>query len=397
MIQYVAKKLAHSLKTKYPRLSKLYTEQFPAVHLNKKLDVWDYSLNFSSELIVGTLVVVIGIANLVIFNPLSADYQHKDSSFAAQLLQNHNNLNPQLALAQNTISTTITDQGIFSSAYASTEGQVLGASDTITDLPEDTLIEDSGITKPNPDSIQRLVSDQVKIYETKPFDTVYTVAEEFGLTTQTIRDSNGLPNNALLAGWYLLIPPVDGVVVQVKDEGLTLQDIAEDYEADLNKIISFNGLTGEDDMVELDHYLVVPGGRIPEASVTPASVVEQNSGTVSSSYTAPSAPSATLKRNNRFAPGHCTDYVARKVKVTWRGNGGQWHINAAAQGYLVDRNPVAGAILVTNESWWGHVAYIEKVVGTKVHISEWNYAGLYTKTNRVLDISDRRIKAVIHP
>lgn len=359
------------------------------------MDVWDYSLNFSSELIVAGAVVVIAVANLVIFNPLKSEYQHQDSSFAAKLLENHSNLNPQLAVAQNTISTTIESGGIFSNAYASS-GYVLGATEDAVSLPEDIIIEDSGITKPNPDNIQRLVSDTVKIYETKPFDTVYTVAAQFGLSTQTIRDSNGLPNNALLAGWQLLIPPVDGVVVQVKDEKLTLKDVAEDYEADINKIISYNGLTGPDDMVAVDQYLVIPGGKIPEAVATPASVVQQQSQTASKTAK-PSVPKASLKRNNRFAPGHCTDYVARRVPVTWRGNGGQWDENARAQGYLVDRNPVPGAILVTSESWWGHVAYIEKVVGTKVHISEWNYAGLYVETHRVLDISDRRIQAVIHP
>ncbi|MEZ4180004.1 MAG: LysM peptidoglycan-binding domain-containing protein [Candidatus Doudnabacteria bacterium] len=387
----------HSLRAKYPKISQLYTQQFPATSVNKKLDVWDLGLSFSSELIVAGVVVVVGLINLVVFNPLKAEYIHNDSSFAAQLLQRHSEYNPQLAVAQNTISTVIEDHGgLFANAYAS-ENNVLSSTDSISALQENSIIDDSGITKPNPDNIQRLVSDQVVIYETKPFDTVYTVASQFGLSTQTIRDSNGLPNNALLAGWQLLIPPVDGVVVQIKDEELTLAQLAKDYQADINQIISYNGLTGPDDMVAMDDYLIIPGGELPEASIpAPSSVVQQQSQTAVSSYK-PSAPTASLKRNNRFAAGHCTDYVARKVKVTWRGNANQWPSNARAQGYTVDRNPVAGAILVTNESWWGHVSYIEKVVGSKVYISEWNYAGLFNTTHRVIDISDRRVKAVIHP
>lgn len=109
--------------------------------------------------------------------------------------------------------------------------------------------------------------------------------------------------------------------------------------------------------------------------------------------------STTLGRNNttnRFARGQCTDYVARKTKVTWFGNANQWIRNAKAQGYLVDKNPAVGSILVTNESRWGHVTYIESVQGTTVTISEWNYRGRYVTTYRTLDISDPIIKGIIH-
>lgn len=101
---------------------------------------------------------------------------------------------------------------------------------------------------------------------------------------------------------------------------------------------------------------------------------------------------------NKFAKGNCTFYVADKLqgKVTWRGNANRWAANAKAQGYLVDKNPAVGAILVTNESRAGHVAYIEAVSGTIITFTEWNYAGLYKKTTRTMDISDSRIKAIIH-
>lgn len=101
-------------------------------------------------------------------------------------------------------------------------------------------------------------------------------------------------------------------------------------------------------------------------------------------------------RKTKFAPGQCTDYVARRVPVTWRGNANRWDDNARAQGYVVDKNPVAGAILVTNESRAGHVAYIESVDGSKVTFSEWNVAGRYKLTTRTLDITDRVIVGVIH-
>lgn len=105
---------------------------------------------------------------------------------------------------------------------------------------------------------------------------------------------------------------------------------------------------------------------------------------------------SSTTRVTTFAAGYCTDYVARRVTVTWRGNAGRWAANASAQGYLVDKNPVVGGILVTRESRVGHVAYIEAVDGAKVTISEWNYAGRYKLTTRTLDISNPVIIGVIH-
>lgn len=107
-------------------------------------------------------------------------------------------------------------------------------------------------------------------------------------------------------------------------------------------------------------------------------------------------PNSSELPKTKFASGYCTDYVARKLPVTWGGNANRWITNAKAQGYLVDRNPIAGSILVTRESRIGHVAYIEKVEGTTITISEWNYAGRYRLTIRTLDISNPIISGIIH-
>src|SRR5438874_1988042 len=56
-----------------------------------------------------------------------------------------------------------------------------------------------------------------------------------------------------------------------------------------------------------------------------------------------------------------TDSVATKRNVTWNGDAGYWYANAAAQGYSVGSAPKVGSIMVTWESWAGHVAYVEAV------------------------------------
>jgi surface antigen len=60
--------------------------------------------------------------------------------------------------------------------------------------------------------------------------------------------------------------------------------------------------------------------------------------------------------------------------VTWRGDAGYWYYNASAQGYPVGPTPKQGSIMVTWESYLGHVAYVESVNadGSWV-VSEMNY------------------------
>ena len=65
--------------------------------------------------------------------------------------------------------------------------------------------------------------------------------------------------------------------------------------------------------------------------------------------------------NNKFPVGWCTYYVATKRNISWSGDAGYWYANASAQGYPVGPTPKVGAIMVTWESWAGHVAYVEAV------------------------------------
>jgi surface antigen len=77
---------------------------------------------------------------------------------------------------------------------------------------------------------------------------------------------------------------------------------------------------------------------------------------------------------NHFAFGYCTWYVATKRNVPWFGNAIDWWPNARSYRYAEGQKPLVGAIMVTRESSWGHVAYVELVNadGSWV-VSEMNY------------------------
>jgi hypothetical protein len=88
---------------------------------------------------------------------------------------------------------------------------------------------------------------------------------------------------------------------------------------------------------------------------------------------------------NHFAYGYCTWYVANKRNVPWFGNAIQWWANARPYGYREGQTPVVGAIMVTRESGYGHVAYVEAVNGDgSWTVSEMNYKGWNIVSRRTI-------------
>ncbi len=84
-----------------------------------------------------------------------------------------------------------------------------------------------------------------------------------------------------------------------------------------------------------------------------------------------------------YSFGQCTYYVSsrRPIPNNW-GNARDWLPRARALGWLTGPNPSVGAIAWTPSGPWGHVAYVEKVDGERVLVSEMNYAGWNLKSYR---------------
>ena len=97
-----------------------------------------------------------------------------------------------------------------------------------------------------------------------------------------------------------------------------------------------------------------------------------------------------------WASGQCTEYVAKRVPVYWRGNANQWITNARAVGIPTGIEPRVGSIVQTRESGWGHVAVVEKIEGNRMLISEQNYKGLYIVSQRWITIGDPIISGYIY-
>ncbi len=211
-------------------------------------------------------------------------------------------------------------------------------------------------------------------YTIQTGDTLPSIAKRFGVTVSQIRWSNGslFTSDAILPGETITLPPVPGVVVTVKGTD-TLQALAGKYQVDPAAIADFNRL--RDTQLVAGTILVIPNGIGPAFPPPPAAYQTTQLGngggampTVVKSCCLGPYPATG------FPAGWCTYYVATWRNVTWRGDAGWWYDNAKAQGYPVGSQPKVGSIMVTWESYLGHVAYVEAVnPDGSWTVSEMNY------------------------
>lgn len=108
---------------------------------------------------------------------------------------------------------------------------------------------------------------EVMTYKVQPGDTVFGIAEAFGINPETIMWANRtleLNPDMLRVGDQLTILPINGVYHQVK-AGDTLQKIAKKYKADATNIVAYelNQMEGADQVLESGSFLIVPGGEKP--------------------------------------------------------------------------------------------------------------------------------------
>ena len=117
-----------------------------------------------------------------------------------------------------------------------------------------------------PEDVQKIIVE----YVVEPGDTLWSVSQKFNITLNTILWANNLNQNSILQpGQKLVIPPVSGVIHQVKS-GDTVSEIAKKYKAKSEEIISFNDLSSEADVFVGD-ILVIPDGVMPTPTVSYAS------------------------------------------------------------------------------------------------------------------------------
>lgn len=197
------------------------------------------------------------------------------------------------------------------------------------------------------------------------------LANRYGISASSILAANNISDaDVIRPGQRLRIPRKNGVM-HVVASGESLIGIVRYFKGDLAQSVSINNLKGDADRtIFAGQKLFIVNGKKP-AVTHYASNSDNSYGSSGYSNFRPYYGGG----GNHFPYGYCTWYVASKRSVPWHGNANQWLWNSRAMGYGTGRSPRVGAIMVTNESWYGHVAYVESVNGNTVTISEMNYAG----------------------
>jgi LysM repeat protein len=222
-------------------------------------------------------------------------------------------------------------------------------------------------------------------YTVAPGENLAAIASKYGVTVSQIRWSNTnlMSSDTVATGDHLFIPPVPGIVVTTKASD-TFESLATKYSVDPQAIIDFNRLRST--QLAAGTTLVIPGGVGGAFPPPPALYQLLSRGGSGSAFTVKVLGCCLGPYPaTGFPAGWCTWYVATKRNVTWRGDAGYWYANASAQGYPVGPTPKAGAIMVTWESWAGHVAYVEAVNpdGSWV-VTEMNYVGFGVISQRTI-------------
>jgi surface antigen len=248
----------------------------------------------------------------------------------------------------------------------------------VADLPEITLISNQAqsarvalvvsasdthvIAKPQILATALKSRKDIQTYTVQAGDTVASIAQKFGITSDSIKWSNNLSTDTVALGTKLTLPPtgVSGIVYTVKD-GDTAQTLATKFKANADQITAYNdaelaGLT-------VGEQILVPNGQIQ-------AVASRSFGLLSSgSFTAQYG-------SNGYAYGYCTYYAAARsgAPSNW-GNANTWGYYAVLSGWTVSSTPRVGAIAQTSGmSYLGHVAIVEAVSddGTQIKYSDMN-------------------------
>lgn len=220
-------------------------------------------------------------------------------------------------------------------------------------------------------------------------DTVALIAQQQGIPEESVRWSNfgtlSRIGSQPAVGSDLLLPPLAGVAL-VSRAGDTFGNLADRFHVDALSVADFNRLRlAVDDPLPAGLELVVPAGRGPELAPA-AETSRPTAGFRGQGYIVLGVVSnVPVVAGNRFAFGNCTYYVYNRRQVPWQGDAWAWYGNAQAMGFATGKAPRPGSIMVTWESGYGHVAYVESVNpdGSWV-VEEMNWVAFNTVDRRLI-------------
>ncbi len=321
-------------------------------------------------------VVILGvILGFVLHSP------HSSSQSASALLSNSQSstvVNPLDQVSSADIALTVARLGSLPETTAiNNQAQSQAADIAVAASSHDV------VSKPQVVSTALKSSADIKDYSAATGDTIASIAAKFGITSDSLRWSNGLSGDTVAVGTKLVIPPVNGIVYTV-NTGDTPDSLAAKFRANKDKIVAYNdaeikGLTP-------GQHVIIPDGSLVPNGVAPLAI--RNAAAATAVHGAFAWGIAPMYGSNGYDYGYCTWYVANRISVpsNW-GNANTWAYYAPSSGWSVSKAPVAGAVAQSTAGAEGHVAVVEAVSddGTMIKYSDMNGLAVWGRVGTTTD------------
>lgn len=347
-----------------------------------------------------TIVVAVCVTLVALIN-FSSGKNHSGSLFDTVGLEqkNDNALRSKLSIQNqkknNLAVVPLSDLSYLAAAQSTNEQNYMADVSAYYNAP--TIESQVVISTYNPAAVGTTSREQ-KTYVIRNGDTVGSIAAKNGISTNTILWANNLSDTSIIKpGDKLTILPVTGVKYKVQKAD-TIDAIVKKYNADKEKVLAYNQLPA-DGSLRAGQELILPDGYISAPNLSGVQLATSSPYRPTAAYGVASSAyhmDVSAGSGHSFPYGYCTWYVAQRRYVPWGGNAGTWLASARAYGKATGRAPRPGAIMVSAESRWGHVAIVESVSGSSFTISEMNYAGFGRKDIRTLSTSDPAVKGFIY-
>lgn len=320
-------------------------------------------------LVTANVILVLGVA---VFLGFARSSESPHLSMAFHLNSSDTVSNPLDSLSSADIAVTVARMTNMPQTTA-----VINHADSANTSAEIVPNGSQAIAKPQILKTELKSKNDIEDYIVAEGDSVDSLAQKFGVSSNSIRWSNGVTGSTLQAGTKIVIPPVDGIVYTVKS-GDTANSLAGRFRSNEARIVAFND-------AEISGF--VEGERIviPDGEVIPVARSGGYSGSgVAYGFVATYGPA------NGYDFGWCTWHAAnRRMQVgspvpTNLGNAVTWGSRARAAGMTVSDVPIAGAVIWHDQSvtgyvagGLGHVAYVESVnADGSIIVSDMNSRGV---------------------
>lgn len=258
---------------------------------------------------------------------------------------------------------------------------VTNKADTVNAQLAVTPADDTVIAKPQVVATTLKSYKDIQNYVTVEGDTIPSIATKFGITSDTIRWSNGLQGDNVVPGKTLLIAPVNGLVYIVK-AGDTIDSIASKYKVNKEQLIADND-------AETGGIVIGSKVLIRDGSIAPVVSARGSFGSAGAGF---AWGGGAIYGANGYDYGYCTWYAANMRAKIGRpvpsnlGNASTWKVLAQRAGFAVGNVPQSGAVIWTPpRDYYGHVGFVDSVnADGSVNVSEMNVRGWGVRSTKTL-------------